>query len=188
MCAGACVAVGREWKWTRKWACAGVFSACWPEADGRIGTVNRAQQREEGVFSHRRWLAAAETGRGRAVYPGAQFLCYLSHCFFPHSSQSSWGSRSTKALALSQPPKPGLQSGVCYLSQTLTQNISYLTSNRYSFALLAFNLFKIWKAHMSESLESRHWKTHPSRPTLLLIITSVFQMHKRHHHVQHFTV
>lgn len=28
----------------------GGFDACWLDADGRIGTVNQAQQREEGVF------------------------------------------------------------------------------------------------------------------------------------------
>lgn len=30
----------------------GVVVACWLDADGRIGMVNQAQQREEGVFFH----------------------------------------------------------------------------------------------------------------------------------------
>lgn len=30
----------------------GDFDACWLDADGRIGMVNQAQQREEGVFFH----------------------------------------------------------------------------------------------------------------------------------------
>lgn len=55
-----------------------VFDARWLDAEGCIGMVNQAQQREEGAFStRRRWCVAVETGRGRA----AQFPCYLSHCF-----------------------------------------------------------------------------------------------------------
>lgn len=66
-------------------------------------------------FSHRRRCAAAETGRGRAVYPAAQFPCYLSHCFFPPAYSPAGAATAQKGWRTVKPQKPGLQSGVCHL-------------------------------------------------------------------------
>lgn len=70
----------------------------------------RRNKERKVFFSHRRWCAAAETGRGRAVYPAAQFPCYLSHCFFPlacspagaATAQKGWHSVKPLNLASSQ--------------------------------------------------------------------------------------
>lgn len=88
------------------------FDACWLDIDGHIGTVNQAQQREEGggFFHTGSGGSATETGRGRAVYPAAQFLCYLSHCFFPLAcnpagvavAQKGWRSIKAQNLAYNQ--------------------------------------------------------------------------------------
>lgn len=69
----------------------------WRLMDILARSTGHNKERKVGVFfPRRRWLVAAETGRGRAVYPGAQFLCYLSHCFYLHCTQSSWGCHGTK--------------------------------------------------------------------------------------------
>lgn len=77
-------------------------------------------------FLHKRWLTAAETGRGRALYPGVQFQCYLFHCIFS----------AVLGVQLGQPQhKKGLgaQSTLKNLafsleSESLAQHISYLNN------------------------------------------------------------
>lgn len=94
------------------------------------------KERKVFFFSHRRWCAAAETGRGRAVYPAAQFPCYLSHCFFPPArspagaaiAQKGWRSVKPQNLASSQRSDT--------FDKLLTQHISYLS--RYRHALTVF--------------------------------------------------
>lgn len=99
--------------------CAGVYERrkrVWSEAfstsrlqvDGHVGTVNWAQQREEGVvfFSHRRWLVALESGR--VVCPGAQFLCYLSHCVFFLHNTPCWGPSKHAMVSQSLMPRPSV--------------------------------------------------------------------------------
>lgn len=91
--------------------------ACWLDADGRIGMVNQAQQREEGVFSLTRAVVCGSGDRkGQGRVPRCTVPVLFISLFFPPGQQSSWGRPGTKGLALSQAPeKPGLRSGVCYL-------------------------------------------------------------------------
>lgn len=74
------------------------------------------------------WCAAADTGRGRAAYPAAQFPCYLSHCFFllpiyRHAVQLGRHKRVWHAV---KPPKnkPRLRKGLTssYPTHWLFQN------------------------------------------------------------------
>lgn len=79
---------------------------CRLDADGRIGMVNQAQQREEGFFTQAVVCGSGDRKRQGSV-PAVQFPCYLSHCFFPRPTVQL-GQHSTKGLAHSQAPQPGL--------------------------------------------------------------------------------
>lgn len=93
------------WKGTRKRVGA-PGGACWLDADGRIGMFNQAQQREEGGFFRTGVGERQRRQEGAGLCtPAAQFPCYLSHCFFPPGSRSSWGGHSTQGLELSQVTK-----------------------------------------------------------------------------------
>lgn len=63
------------------------------------------KERKVFFLSHGRWCAAAETGRGRAVYPAAQFPCYLSHCFFPPANSPAGADPAQKGWRSVKPPK-----------------------------------------------------------------------------------
>lgn len=91
----------------------GGLDACWLDADGHIGMVNQAQQREEGVFFFTQAVVCGSGDRkGQGCVPRRTVPVLFISLFFPPGPQSSWGSHSTKGLALSQAPKPGLQSEV----------------------------------------------------------------------------
>lgn len=116
----------------------GVFDACWLGADGRIGMVNQAQQREEGVFfSTQAVVCGSRDRKGQGCVSCCSVPVLFVSLFFSTGPQSSWGSRSTKRLALSQDPKPGLWSGVKLFDKPWLNNTSYLTCRRrYRHALI----------------------------------------------------
>lgn len=124
ICAGVCK---KDMEWDQEeGGDSGELDACWLDADGHIGMVKQAQQREEGVFFTQAAMYSSGDRKGQGCVPRCTVPVLFISLFFPPGLQSSWGRHSTKGLALSQVPKPGLQSGVCYLWQTVTQHISYL--------------------------------------------------------------
>lgn len=149
-----------------KKVCSGAFRARQMEADGRIGKVSGEQQRKEGVFSHRRWRAGAKAGRGRAVYPGTQFPCYLSHCFFPSLLAFQLGrSQHERDWHSVNPPhhkkKKKLASGQesATFSQTLTQH--GLVSQKWARSCLGF-VYSTVRSQIALRFEYRR-HTHPIR-------------------------
>ncbi|MEQ2309647.1 hypothetical protein AMECASPLE_000919 [Ameca splendens] len=101
-------------------------------------------------FPYRRWLAAAETGRGRVLYPGVQFPCYLSHCFFPHCSGVQLGQSEHKKGPGAQSTLKNLASSLD--SETVAQHVSYLTPRRYKYrhVLLVFHVCQQEESHCTQ--------------------------------------
>lgn len=87
------------------------FSASWLEADGRVGMVNQAQQREEGVvFFTQAVVSGSGVRKGQGSVPRCSVpLLFIPLCFisYPlHNTQSSWGRHSV--LGQTSMPRPSV--------------------------------------------------------------------------------
>lgn len=95
----------------------GGSDACWLDADGRIGMVNQAQQREEGVFFFIQAVVCGSRGRkgqGCVLLHSSRVIYLIVFHPLAHSpagaatAQKVWRSVKPRNLASSQ-------LGVCYL-------------------------------------------------------------------------
>lgn len=117
------------------------FDACWLDADGRIGMVNWAQQREEGVFFHTGGgvQQRRQEGAGLCTPPHSSRVIYLI-VFFPPAHSPAGAATAQKGWRSVKPQNLASSQGSSTFDK-VTQHINYLSSSRYRHAFVMFCVY-----------------------------------------------
>lgn len=171
-----CSGVSKTWKGTRKRVgTLGWGGALMPPGSKLMDALawSARHNKERKVFFFTQAVVCGSGDRkGQGCVPRCTVPVLFISLFFPPGPPSSWGSRSTKGLAFTQAPEPGLQSGglLPLTNSYTTRGLFKQIADRFLSRIPActvrlrrvLNLLLVSQATQESSW---HRETHPSHQT-----------------------